>query len=511
MIAQATFLPTPPPAALLAAWTPPDRAVDQIVRLTPSPIRPRRNLPLPPTPLIGRGQETAAALALLRQPETRVLSLTGPAGVGKTRLALEIATHLTDEDGIETAFVSLASIQDSALTLTTVARALGLPDDDRNVLPSLASRLRDRPLLLVLDTLDHLPDAAADLAKLEAASPRVRLLTTTRAPLRIRAERDFPLAPLPLPLATERDLDTLTANPAIALFVARAAATDPSFAPTPTNAIAIARICARLDGLPLAIELAAARIGVLTPAAMLDRLTYPLTLLTDGASDLPPRHRTMRAAIAWSYDRLSPSGQALLRHLAIVPGSFTLEAAATVSVLDSVAHLIGQSLVQRVESGAEPRFALLETIRAFGLEEAIARGELTAAQAAAAACGETPATATAAAIVRTESPPATTRTVASTGVASSTPTHRRTGRPAPVPTPRQRNPAGLSNREIEVLRLVATGMTNAEVADNLFLSPRTIHAHLHRIYAKIGVATRSAATRFTLEHRLHQTPVTVRA
>ena len=343
-----------------------------------SPSARSTNLPAPLTPLVGREREVASLVDLLRQDEIRLLTLTGPGGVGKTRLALQVATNLVDafSDGIW--FVDLAPITNPDLVVSAIAQALPFRETGtERLLAQLAVFLRDKRLLLVLDNFEQVVDAAPLVADLLSVCPGLKVLVTSRVRLRVSGEREHVVSPLGLAEQVEHSpVDEVAESEAVQLFVTRAQAVKEDFALTPENAAAVAAICRRVDGLPLAVELAAARVKVLPPSALLARLDQRLPLLTGGGRDLPARQQTMRDTIAWSYDLLPANEQALFRSLSIFIGGFNLEAAEAVTdgtpidVIEGIASLIDKSLL-RQEPGldGEPRFSMLETIREFGLEQ----------------------------------------------------------------------------------------------------------------------------------------------
>ncbi|HEX2739398.1 MAG TPA: tetratricopeptide repeat protein [Rubrobacter sp.] len=341
----------------------------------------RNNLPAQPTPLVGRERELDEVLALLRSPVVRLLTLTGPGGTGKTRLGLQAAAELTDEfeDGVF--FVALAAVANPTLVAPTITRTLGLTESS-NQPPEeiLKGYLRDRQTLLVLDNLEQILASAALLDALLSSASGLKVLVTSRTPLRLYGEHEFPVPPLSLPdPGSLPPFERLTQYEAIRLFVERARAVKPDFSLTQENAHAVAEICARLDGLPLAIELAAARIKLLPPQAMLPRLGNRLKLLTGGARNLPERQRTLRNAIEWSYELLDEGEKTLFARLAVFAGGSTLEAIEAVcdargdlpvDALEAVSSLLDKSLLRQEEGlEAEPRFEMLETIHEFALEK----------------------------------------------------------------------------------------------------------------------------------------------
>ncbi len=290
------------------------------------------NLPLAPTPFVGREREVAQVVALLRHADVRLLTLTGPGGTGKTRLGQRVAAELLDDfpDGVW--FVDLAPITDPALVAATIARVLGVQEGaDQPLVASLIEQLREKRLLLVLDNFEQVVGAALQVAEVLAACPGLKVLVTSRVALRLSREHEYPVPPLALPDPRRLPpLDRLSQYEAVRLFIERAQAVKPDFAVTNENAPAVAEICHRLDGLPLAIELAAARVKLLPPRALLARLGHRLQVLTGGARDLPARQQTLRGAIDWSYRLLAPEEQALFARLAVFVGGRTLEAAEAV-------------------------------------------------------------------------------------------------------------------------------------------------------------------------------------
>jgi predicted ATPase len=346
-----------------------------------APPAPSVELPTPPTPLVGRRLEVAAVCALLEQEEVRLVTLTGPGGTGKTRLALAAAAELGTGLRDGAAFVDLSSVREPELLGASIAQALGLAEGGAPVQETLVEHLRDKSMVLLLDNLEQLLPDVELVSELLGAAPRLHVLATSRAPLRLAGEHEYPVPPLALPQATA-GFEALAANDAVRLFAARARAVDPDFELDEANARAVAHVCERLDGLPLAIELAAARSKLLPPEAMNRRLDQALDLLVGGAQDLPDRQRTLRATLEWSHGLLDEAERTLLARLAVFSGGWALEDAEAVcghdglDVLHTLAALVDESLVRRVRRPeGEVRFAMLETIREFAIELLEASGE----------------------------------------------------------------------------------------------------------------------------------------
>jgi predicted ATPase/class 3 adenylate cyclase len=346
------------------------------------------NLPLQPTPFLGREDEVREVGNLLRSPDVRLLTLTGPGGSGKTRLGLQVAADCLDAFADGVFFVALAPLTNPDLVPSAIAAALGVREaGGRPLTDQLREYLAAKSLLLVLDNVEHLIEAAPLVADLLGAAPALKVLATSRVPLHLRAEHEYAVPTLDLPpRKPPPTVQQLTQYDAVRLFIARAQAVKPGFAVDNETAPAIAEICWRLDGLPLAIELAAARIRMLPPLALLARLEKRLPLLTGGARDAPQRQRTLRDTIAWSYDLLEPEEQTLFRRLAVFAGGCTLEAAEMVATLDGERDIFGgleglveHSLLRQDEQpDGEPRFLMLETVREFGLEHLDDRREAEA-------------------------------------------------------------------------------------------------------------------------------------
>jgi predicted ATPase/class 3 adenylate cyclase len=371
----------------------PDLTVDfpPIRTLTTRP----NNLPLEPTPFLGREDHVARIVDLLGRDDVRLLTITGPGGVGKTRLGVQAAAGLLDDfpDGVW--FIDLSALDDPTLVPSAIARVLGVREEGGGLPERLATVIRGKRLLLVLDNFERVLESASLVTSFLAGGPAAKVLVTSRTPLHTSGEQEYPLSPLLMPDPQHLPpLEHVLRFEAVRLFVERAQAVKPDFMVTAANATAVAEICHRLDGLPLAIELAAALVKLLPPQALLQRLEKRLPLLTRGARDLPARQQTMRDAIDWSHDLLTSEEQTLFQRLAVFPGGCTLDAAERVagsdegdgviggtransllphhpdppSILDGMASLVDKSLLRQDKTDGEPRFRMLETVREFGLE-----------------------------------------------------------------------------------------------------------------------------------------------
>jgi predicted ATPase/DNA-binding winged helix-turn-helix (wHTH) protein len=364
------------------------------------PERRASNLPVSLTGFVGREKEATAAGELLLRPEVRLVTVSGPGGIGKTRLAVEVASALSEKFPGGIHFVPLSPLSDPGLIAAVIAQALGIRGTGgKSPLEMLQENLQDpsgAPILLLLDNFEHLLQAAPTVAELLAMAPKLKIMVTSRAALHLYGEHEFPVPPLALPDPLSLPpVEDLSHCPAVALFVQRAVAAKPDFELNRENAAAVAEICARLDGLPLAIELAAARVKVLGPASLLARLASRLQLLTGGPRDLPERQQTLRAAMDWSYDLLNPAEQKLFRRLAVFVGGCNLEGVEAVcdtrgdldlDLLDGMASVVDKSLVlQAPLVNGEARFVMLETIREYALEKLGVSGEEAATKRAHAA------------------------------------------------------------------------------------------------------------------------------
>jgi predicted ATPase/class 3 adenylate cyclase len=322
------------------------------------------NFPVQPTPLVGRDRELAALLSLVR--DSRLVTLTGPGGSGKTRLALQVGAELEDQLSDGVFFVALAPITDPALVISTIAKTLGLREAEGEAIDETLQRyLADKELLLLLDNFEQLPEATPAVAAVLAAAPGLKALVTSRAPLRLSGEREYAVPPL-------------STEDAVALFTDRAQSVHAEFRLTDENETAVTDICIRLDGLPLAIELAAVRVKLLAPQALLTRLEQRLPILTGGPRDAPARQQTLRAAIDWSYALLDKHDRTVFCQLGVFAGGCAVNTAEEVcgATLDDLASLVDKNLLRRAEgAGGDPRVSMLQTIREYALEQLNAREE----------------------------------------------------------------------------------------------------------------------------------------
>ncbi|MBC8075755.1 MAG: LuxR family transcriptional regulator, partial [Chloroflexales bacterium] len=437
--------------------------------ITPLDTAPH-NLPAQPTALIGREQELRALCDLMLRSEVQLLTLTGSGGIGKTRLALQAAGALLEAFPDGCFFVSLDHLADPALVMHAIAQALAIhAPSNTQLFAQVVREIHAKRLLLVLDNLEHVLDAAHLVDRLTAAAPGLKVLATSREPLHLYGEREYAVPPLSLPAAQQAvGGSDLLQSEAVVLFLERARAASHDFVITASQAPAVVALCQRLGGVPLAIELAAARAKALSPAALLHRLNEGIDVLSGHVRNRPARQQSLQHLFDWSYDLLNSEEQRLFARLGVVAGGFTLEIAAALNanessplsqpaLLSTLLALVDKSLLWQESRAGEPTFRMLETTRIY------ARGLAPQEQAAA---------------LLLEEPPAEVR---ATGPA---------------------RPADLSEREVEVLRLIAGGLTDAQVAAHLVISPRTVNSHLRTIYSKINVTSRTAAARFAFEHGL---------
>jgi len=545
-------------STLLRAAFPAKRHVEASISIggldTCSRIAP---VPVPITPLVGREWELQALSELLLQSEVRLVTLTGTGGIGKTHLALSLGNEVREAFAQGVCFVPFSTISDSKLVISTIMQALGLLEkEDQNPGERLKTLLRDKQLLLMLDGFEHVLDSSLLLADLLSSCPQLKILVTSRSLLHIGGEYEFPVQPLEIPdMRQEIEPESLLHVSSVALFLQRAHAMLPGFQLTDENASDIAAICARLEGVPLAIELAVEQSKLLSPKLLLSRLEHPLDVLAGRRRDIPERQQTLLKSLKWNDDLLSPDEQVLFRRLAVFIGGCSLQAlesvslasgGLTISVADGVQALIDNSLLQYVVSGeGEPRLIFLEMIRQYAQVLLAESGELVQARdahadyylalAIEAESGEhgadrftlqkrlecemgnlRSALQWLMACNRPGEAQQLSRLLVDAQVEASTLTCKHTVSPdrskkrtaLTLLSSRSTEPfkyqeyEELTARETEVLRLLALGLSNKQIAGRLIISPHTVNGHVHSIFGKLALNSRSAATRYALEHHL---------